>query len=291
VAGSENPHIASEGTWLGDPTVFHGEGAFWDPRSGVLRHVDMLAGDIVTLGAGGAARSPIADVVALLRRRAEGFVAAIECGFALLDDELRIVREIPVFDDPRMRMNEGGCDPMGRLFCGSMAYSAAPGAGTLYRLDADLTVSVALEGVTIPNGLVWTDGGSTALHADTVDERIWAYDYDLAAGAFGERRVFADLSDGPGAPDGMALDDRGGVWVALWGGGCVRRYNAEGDITDEVRLDVTNPTSCAFGGPGGHTLFVTTSKDGLGGREEPHAGLVFAVETTVSGAGVHEFAG
>lgn len=274
-------------SWLGDPGVFHGEGAYWDARIGALRYVDMLRGDVLTLGG---ARTHVGDVVALVRPRADGgYVVAAERGFALLDDALAVVREIPVFDDPEVRMNEGACDASGRLYCGSLAYDYREGGGTLYRLDADLSVHVVLEGVTIPNGLVWS--GGAALHADTSDGVVYRYEFDAARGTFGAREVFIDFADAPGAPDGMALDAEGGLWVALWGGHSVRRYDTSGALTDTIELAVTNPTSCAIGGTSGTTLFVTTSKQGLGDRVEEHAGEVYALEVGVGAAEVHAFGG
>lgn len=292
MAGSESPHVIGTGRWIGDPATFHGEGAFWDDLTGTLRHVDMLAGDVITWNGRESARRDIGDVVALIRRRTSGgFVVATERGFALLDEDLGVERDIPVFDTPGLRMNEGGCDPRGRLFCGTMAYDVTPGAGTLYRLDAELRVEPALDGITIPNGLVWAFDGTAALHADTPDAKVYRYAYDLEAGTFGARDIFIDLEGAPGLPDGMAQDEEGGLWIALWGGAAVQRYDARGRLTDTIELGVTNPTSCAFGGDDGRTLFVTTSKDGLDGRIEENAGLVFEIDTTLRGAEVHRFVG
>ncbi|MET2010727.1 SMP-30/gluconolactonase/LRE family protein [Microbacterium chocolatum] len=281
---------------MGDADVFHGEGAFWDGATGTLRHVDMLAGDLITIaGAEGAAsvtRTAVSHVLALVRRRRQGgFVVAVERGFTLIADDLRIEHEIPAFDDPDVRMNEGACDAAGRLFCGSMAYDARESGGRLYRLDPDLSVHVALEGVSIPNGLVWTDAGRTALHADTLAGEIRAYDYDPDTGAFGASRVFVRIDEADGAPDGTALDAEGGLWVALWGGGAVHRYDAHGRLDRIVPLPVTNPTSCAFGGATGDTLFVTTSRQGIDDGAEPLAGRVFEVPAGVHGAPIHAFAG
>lgn len=281
---------------MGDRDVFHGEGAFWDDRIGALRHVDMLAGDVITLTGGAPERRHVGDVAAVVRhRRAGGYVVAVERGFALLDEELRVEREIPAFDDPRLRMNEGACDARGRFYVGSMAYDSAPGAGTLYRLDPDLTVHVAMRGVTVPNGLVWVDDGRTALHADTPARRVWAYDFDEETGAFGSRRPVLELErmEGlEGMPDGMALDAEGGLWAALYGGGAVCRFDiASGRLTDSIDVGVSNPTSCAFGGADGRTLFITTSREGLDEGAEPEAGLVVAVDVDVAGAPVHAFAG
>lgn len=281
--------------WIGDPAVDHGEGAFWDATTDTLRHVDMLAGDLITVAEEVASvdRTHVADVLSVIRRRrGGGFVAAVERGFALLDDDLAVVQRIPVFDDLGVRMNEGACDAAGRFFCGSMAYDMRPGGGRLYRLDPDLSVHVALSGVSIPNGLVWTDAGATALHADTLSREIRAYDYDLDRGTFGASRVFVRMEDdAPGSPDGMALDEEGGLWVAMWGGGAVYRYDPEGRLDQVLPLPVTNPTSCAFGGGDDPVLYVTTSRQGIAAGAEPLAGRVAAVPSSVRGAPVFAFAG
>lgn len=294
MAGSD-PSGAAGLRWIGDPAVDHGEGAFWDATTHTLRHVDMLVGDLITVAgdAASADRTHVADVLSVIRRRRDGgFVVATERGFALLDDDLAVVQRIPAFDDPAVRMNEGSCDAAGRFFCGSMAYDTRQGAGVLYRLDPDLSVHVALEGVSIPNGLVWTDAGHTALHADTLAREIRAYDYDPDRGTFGASRVFVRMGeDEPGSPDGMALDDEGGLWVALWGGGAIHRYDADGRLDHVVRLPVTNPTSCAFGGDGDAVLYVTTSRQGIPAGEEPLAGRVATVASAVRGAPVFAFGG
>ncbi len=66
--------------------------------------------------------------------------------------------------------------------------------------------------------------------------------------------------------------------MALWGGGAVARYGADGSLLATVRLPVDRPTSCAFGGSDHATLFVTTARAGLDKAaldRQPHAGHVF----------------
>ena len=270
--------------------VFHGEGAFWDAAAGGIRFVDMLRGDVMTWDGGALRRSHVSDVAAVIRARTGGYVVATERGFALTDAELAITNEIPVFSDPAFRMNEGACDAAGRFYCGSMAYDTRLDGGRVYRLDPDLSIHVALERVTIPNGLVWTASGDRALHADTREGVIWAYDFDLAAGRFGERRPFVRFSGTGGMPDGMAIDEDDGVWVAMWGGGAVRRYTSAGALDLTIPLPTVNVTSCAFGGADRRTLYITTSRQGLA-EPEPEAGGLFAVETEFTGAPVHAFGG
>ena len=271
--------------------VFHGEGAFWDAATGGIRFVDMLRGDVMSWDGTALRRSHVSGVAAVIRTRtAGGYVVATERGFALTDDELTVTEEIPAFSDSGFRMNEGACDAAGRFYCGSMAYDTRPDGGTVYRLDPDRTVHVAMERVTIPNGLVWTASGETALHADTREGVIWAYDFDLATGRFGERRPFVRFSGTGGMPDGMSVDEDDGVWVAMWGGGAVRKYTSSGALDVTIPLPTVNVTSCAFGGPGGRTLYITTSRQGLT-DPEPEAGGLFAVATGVRGAPVHAFGG
>jgi sugar lactone lactonase YvrE len=282
----------SDLTWLGDPSVFHGEGAFWDSTIAALRYVDMFCGDVVTLLDGRSTRTHVGDVAALVRgRTAGGYVVATEQGFVLLDSELRLEREVRAFERTGVRMNEGACDPTGRLYCGSMDYDLRPHQGKLYRLDPDLSTHVVLERASVPNGLVWAADGGTAFHADTVEGTVTSYEVDVATGAFGASSVFIDFASMPGAPDGMAMDEEGGLWVAMWQGRAVRRFDPAGKLTDTIVTGVTNPTSCAFGGAEGRTLFVTTSRDGLGGRTESHAGQVLTIDVGVRGALVHDFGG
>lgn len=276
-----------------DRCSHHGEGPFWDDRASRLRFVDMLAGDVVTLlPTGTVTRRHIDDVAAVIRAREHGgYVVAVEHGFALLDADWNRVETVRAFDSPTVRMNEGGCDPQGRFYCGSMAYDVTPGAGSLYRLEPDLGVHIVLDSVTIPNGLQWSADGTRAFHADTGTGRIDVYDFDPAGGRLFDPRPFVTVDEADGAPDGTAIDDEGGLWVALWGGGAVRRYDADGALSQVVDLPVTNVTACAFAGAGSSELFITTSMQGVDAEAEPAAGAIFRVEVGARGVEQVKFAG
>ena len=281
-------------TQVTDVCTFHGEGPFWDEEAGRLLLVDMLAGAIVELGAGLApVRHEYGGVAAVIRRRiGGGLVLAVEHGLQRLDDDLRPVGDVrQVLDDSAIRMNEGGCDPQGRLYLGTMAYDVTPGAGTLWRFDADGGLTAALTGVTISNGLQWSADGATAFYNDTRTGRVSRYAFDGSTGEFGERSTVVELEEGAGSPDGMAIDEEGGLWIALWGGSAVRRYDPDGTLTEQVDLPCANVTSCTFGGPDRTTLYITTSRDGRPeGQVEPEAGAVFAHDAGVRGAVQHRSA-
>jgi sugar lactone lactonase YvrE len=271
------------------PVAFHGEGPVWSERWGGLRWVDMLAGDVLSLQPDGeVARSHVGEVAAALRPRTQGgAVIAVERGFALEGPDGTIEYLDELWSDDGVRMNEGGCDPHGRFYAGSMAYDQSPGAAALYRLDPDRSVHLVVDGVTVSNGLEWSPDGTRAYYNDTATYAITVFDYDREAGLTAGRR-FADV--GPKRPDGLTVDADGGVWVALSNGGAVRRYTPEGVLDEVVELPTTKVTACTFGGPDLGQLFITTSREGIDSGD-PVAGSLFQAEVGRSGLPVREFAG
>jgi sugar lactone lactonase YvrE len=272
-----------------DVVAFHGEGPVWSPRWGGLRWVDMLAGDVLSLGSDGSIeRRHVGQVAAALRpRRGGGAVIGIERGFALEDADGSIRPLDEVWSDPSVRMNEGGCDPDGRFYCGSMAYDQRQGAASLYRLDPDGTVYAVLTGLTVSNGLEWSPDGTLAYHTDTATHTIAVYSYDRDAGLT-ERRVFVALEH---RPDGLTVDAEGGVWTALSDGGAVQRYTTDGHLDAVIELPARKVTACTFGGTNLDELFITTSREGLSPGEDPLAGALFRALPGIAGLPVREFAG
>lgn len=275
-----------------DPVTYHGEGPVWCERWGGLRWVDMLAGDILTLTADGEIhRRHVGTVAAAIRpRRKGGAVIGVERGFALEETDGAITPLGELWTNDGVRMNEGGCDPNGRFYCGSMACDQQPGAGALYRLDADGSVHVVLEHVTVSNGLEWSPDGARAYYNDTATYHITVFDYDGENGLTG-RRVLVDLSAESLRPDGLTVDSEGGVWVALSNGGVVRRYTQDGKLDEVVELPARKVTACTFGGSLLDQLFITTSREGIARGSDPLAGSLFRAVVGLSGLPVREFAG
>ena len=275
---------------LTDPVAYHAEGPVWSEHWGGLRWVDMLAGDILSRGADGTiTRRHVDRIAAALRPRREGgAVIGVERGFALEDADGTITHLGDVWADTNVRMNEGGCDPDGRFYCGSMAYDRSPEAGSLYQLDPGRSVRVVLQDVTTSNGLDWSPDGSLAYYNDTATYRVDVFDYDFGSGLTG-RRPFVDVD--PERPDGLTVDSQGGVWVALFGSGEVRRYTPDGRLDEIVEVPARKVTACTFGGSGLDELIITTSREGLEPGIDPLAGSLFRAVPGVSGQPVREFAG
>jgi sugar lactone lactonase YvrE len=163
---------------------------------------------------------------------------------------------------------------------------AATADGNLWVLDADLRCTKVLDDLLTPNGMTWSLDGTTMYLADTRRGYIYAFGFDAATGALGERRVFADLGAMPGGPDGATLDAEGYLWSAQFDGGCLVRYAPDGRIDRVVRVPVTKPTACAFGGRDYRELFVTSATRGMSEAEkaaEPDAGRVLVLDVGVGG--------
>jgi sugar lactone lactonase YvrE len=276
-----------------DPLAHHGEGPVWDERDGSLYWVDMLAGDVLQMTCSSVVhRHHVGAVAAALRpRRAGGMVIAVERGFALAEPGWRHLRALPqAFADTAIRMNDGGCDPQGRFYCGTMAYDATEGAGTVYRLDPDGTVHIVLTGVTVSNGLAWCPKGQLAYYVDSATQRIDAFDFDPEGGQFHNRRPLVTVQAHLGTPDGMTVDSQGGLWVALWDGAAVHRYTPDGALDAVISLPTPRVTACTFGGADLRDLYITTSALGLD-TPGSAAGAVFRAQVGVAGLSAPRFAG
>lgn len=274
-----------------DPVAYHGEGPVWFEKQQTLRWVDMLAGDVLSLTPGDTVhRRHVGSVVAALRpRESGGAVLGLERGFALQGSD-GTIHELPeLWSSSSVRMNEGACDPLGRFYCGSMAYDKTPGAAKVYRLNTDLSVQIILEDVTISNGLDWSPSGTEVYYNDTATQQISVFEDDPDHGWI-NRRVLTDIQNG-GRPDGLTVDSEGGIWTAIVNQGAVHRYLPNGTLDEVIELPVTRVTACTFGGKNLDQLYITTSRDKIDLTEEPLAGALFRTDVEVSGQRTREFRG
>lgn len=272
-----------------DAIAYHGEGPVWSPTWGGLRWVDMLAGDLLTLHDDGRVdRLHVGKVAAFHRPRAGGgYVVATERGLALSSTP----HDAPtpwaeLWSDEGVRMNDGGCDPWGNLYAGSMAYDAAAGAASFYRVTPDGQVLVVLDDATISNGFEFSPDESLAYYNDTPTNRTDVF--DVVDQHLTNRRTFRDWGDQH--PDGLTVDSAGNVWVAVHGAGRVVCVAPDGSVLTEIEVPAAQTTACALGGEDLRDLYITTSRENLD-DPEPGAGALFRVRVDVPGLPVRPFAG
>lgn len=290
------------------PPAQHGEGPTWDGDQGELLWVDITGGlvrraavdDDGTLTATGVHRGG-ATVGAVVPAAAGGWLLAAGGGFTHLTGDgevhelLTLAGEGGTEADGGTRMNDAACDPAGRFFAGTMAFDERAGAGALYRLDLDGTVTTVLDDLTVSNGIDWSPDARTVYLADSGPGIVHAFAYDVDTGAFTDGRVLLRFDGDDGVADGLTVDDEGCLWTALWGGGQVRRWSPEGELLAVVEVPrVAGTSSCAFAGPGRDLLVVSTSAEGLDDAAraaQPDAGRLFTARPGVTGPPARPYRG
>ena len=223
--------------WSATPGLLS-EGPRWHEERQELLWVDILGRQMHrgTLGPDGALEhvetiSVDRHIGAVARAAGGGYVLAAGPGFLFVDD-VGSVCELAQPEDGRtdVRMNDGACDPQGRFWGGTMAYDESPGAGALFRLELDGSCTTVLTGLSISNGIGWSPDASTMYLNDSGTGCVEAFRFDGPSGAISDRRTLVHV-DQPGVvPDGLTIDEEGGIWVALWNGGAVHRYAPDGSL-------------------------------------------------------------
>ena len=277
-----------------------GEGPVWDERVNCLYWVDIMAGDLHSfcpatqqnrtwqLG------QPVGTAVL---RQSGGLVLALRDGFAFFDTDRGMLTPIadPEAHLPGNRFNDGRCDANGRFWAGTMALTMARGAGALYRIDPDLAVHTMLTGVTISNGIAWSQDQRTMYYVDTAPRTVTAFAFDAETGWMGNGRVILRIPASMGYPDGMTIDRDGKLWIAHYDGGCVRRWDPEtGKVLTAVQVAASKVTACTFGGPDLNILYITTAVQEMSAAQraaEPLAGSLFARQMPYQGFPANRFAG
>jgi sugar lactone lactonase YvrE len=267
-----------------------GEGVTWDAGAQTLLWVDVDGRALHRLSTDGHHTSTPLErsISAVVPRRGGGLVAISGIDVVTMDNRGvfgDVIATLPAAGDGRA--NDGRVDPHGRLWVGTVDRSGANRAA-LFCVDESGQVTETLSGRALSNGIDWSPDGRRCYHADSLLRRVEVLDLDDDGFPTGVQ-VFTRFAE---MPDGLTVDDEGGVWVALWDGGGVQRFTPDG------RLDRTVPvaggwiTSCAFGGADLRTLYITSAKVDLDTetqRRTPHAGSLFAAEPGVRGRGYTPF--
>jgi xylono-1,5-lactonase len=187
-------------------------------------------------------------------------------------------------DRPGNRLNDGAVDAKGRLWFGSMDDGETKPSGMLYRFDRG-NLSAMDANYVITNGPAFSPDGRVLYHTDTMARRIYAFDFS-PDGALANKRVFVEIEEGGGYPDGPVVDQEGCLWTGLFGGWGVRRYTAQGRLLQTIRFPVANVTKLAFGGADLTTVYATTARKDLDAgvlATQPLAGGLFRFQAETPG--------
>ena len=191
-------------------------------------------------------------------------------------------------EDSKMRYNDGKVGPNGDFYIGSMHKEFDPESGNLYKVTSKGQVSVAIPNTTISNGMAWTADKKTFYFSDTENYRIDRYDFDIDSGNLKNRKTAFNIPKELGGADGMCIDSEDMLWIAHWGGACIRQWNPRtGEIIQKIEVAAPHVTSCCFGGKNLDTLYITTARSGLSEEQlekYPQSGGLFTFKPGVTGA-------
>ena len=113
------------------------------------------------------------------------------------------------------------------------------------------------------------------------------YNYDNETGELSNPEVAVKIPNEMGAPDGMAMDEDGKLWIALWGGYAVACWDPQtGELLETIKVPAKNVTSCAFGDQDLGTLYITTARADNSDEEledYPLCGGLFKIRPGVKG--------
>lgn len=227
----------------------------------------------------------------------QGLVLGMQGGIAAFDpdsgklDWLKSLEE----DQPGHRSNDGKCDNRGRFWIGTMGLEAETGVGALYCIDTDLSVSQKDNALSIPNGMAWSRDNKRFYHIDSPRNIVRSFFYDEETGVIRFEKNAIEIPFSLGSPDGMAMDEEGMLWIAVWGGFGLYRYDpSSGKLLGKIEVPVPQVSSCAFGGPGNDELYITTASERMSRAEidkYPLSGSLFKVKAGVCGIPVNRFGG
>jgi sugar lactone lactonase YvrE len=251
------------------PDLLLGENPLWDEQEqkllwidgaeGVLYRADAQGGQLESWSFGFALAS-------LALRQQGGAIVASERGLHLFDfsSGLEVPFADPEQDMPEIHLNDCKVDPQGRLVVGAIDLAChdssrqeviARPRGSIWRVDADLSVTRLDHGYVCGNGPCWSPDGCTFYYADTLRSTIYAADWDGGGNGIRNRRVFVS---GQGRPDGATVDADGYHWSAFIGSGEIRRHAPDGSLDRVVTLPSPMVSSVTFGGPDLDILYATT---------------------------------
>lgn len=281
---------------IGDQTDILGECPLWNEREQALYWVDIRRPAIrrFDYASGRIDSWAMPDLVGSIAF-CEGrrLLVALPDRIALFDLDSGTLE--PFIAAPRIdghRFNDGRVDRQGRFWAGTMHNVTRAPEGVLYVLDETRALRPVRSGICIPNSLGWSPDGRTMYFADSLRYAIFSFDFDPAAGAASNERVFAE-SEAPAFADGSAVDAEGCLWNAQFNGWRIVRYTPDGRIDLVLEVPTHRPTCCAFGGPDLDILYITTASQQMSAAElaqQPFAGSLLAIDVGVRGLPEPRFA-
>lgn len=188
-------------------------------------------------------------------------------------------------DLQKNRLNDSKVGPDGAYWVGSMHEDGLSAA--LYRVTADGSAEVKVEGLGTVNGLAFSSDGRTLFLSDSKQCWIDRYDLDPSSGAISNRHRIARPGEGEGRPDGAATDMAGNYWSAGVSAGVLNHFTSRGDLLQSINVPPLHPTMPCFGGTDMKSLYFTSLR--RPDAASPDCGDIFMMRVDVPGVAIGRF--
>lgn len=267
-----------------------GESPLWHPVEECLYWVDIVAATLYRLKKDGSMKkfTMPSEIGSIAWSGNEGLIAALSDRFVFINTKTGDIQTIalPLQGIKGVMFNDGKCDRQGRFWAGTKDIEEKRPLGSLYCLEKEGKVAEMLNGFTVSNGIAWNLDNSLMYICDSPARHIYQYEFDPINGCLGQVKVFVQVPEGEGFPDGLTVDSEGYLWSCHWDGWRITRYSPTGEVDSVIPMPIPRPTSCCFGGPELKTLYVTSASIGLSAAklaDAPQSGQIFAIELDVKG--------
>jgi len=274
-----------------DANATLGEGPAWDEKTQTLYWLDILEKRIY---AGTELLAELDDYIGCLAPRKNGnLILGKRASFVDFDPGTSQQTLLSALKESATnRINDGKCDPAGRFIAGTMDMNETDPTGSVYSFDGKAT-RVLFRDVTISNGLAWSPDYKTFYYIDTPTCEVKAFDYDMKTGEIANRRKAFDVPNSLGWADGMTSDIEGNLWIAMWGGAQVTRWDPNtGQLLEQIPVPALQSSCPVFGGKDRNELYITSARKGMNEADlnkYPLSGGLFKVTTKYEGMPTFEF--
>jgi len=255
---------------LGEAPQWHGDEQrlYWvDAFAPAIQRLDPVSGQVERFAL------PF-DIGSFVFCRDGDLVAGTRAGFQRVRLEGGMAHCTPLADplahDRRLMLNDGKCDRRGRYWCASVHSDFVGRSAELYRLGADGQAQRMDGDFIIGNGIAFSPDDTRMYLADSRDETVWVYEFDLERGTISGKRPFFSTRAITGRVDGATCDRDGNYWCALVHGAAVACISPHGEMIERISVPVKHPTMVAFAGPDLDQLYVTSATRMLDADERAH---------------------
>ena len=246
-----------------------GEGIIWDHYSQLLLFVDILSKKLFRMNID---NFEIVDEYQLeefigwvqLTNDPKLYLIGLKSGVAIFNienSELKYLnKDIPPHS--YQRLNDSYIDKTGRLWFGSMEFESVKYYdGVLANLSSGNKAAFVCDaGYGITNGPIIENENKYLFHNDSKKGIVYRYDLDIISGDINCKSIFLQFDPKNMTPDGMCVDNKNNLLIAIWGGASVNKYNQSGELIDSFKMPEKFITNVCFGGGDFNRMFVTTAK-------------------------------